>query len=120
MDVGPPVRGELPVRPARTPPELAEAFRRADEAVLGPIRALLGLGEADMVSSAAAPLPPDVAAFFAGLGMKILDIYGMTETTGAFTTNTAAAFKLGTVGRPFAGHGGARSPRTARSWPAAR
>jgi long-chain acyl-CoA synthetase len=86
-----------------TPAELAAAFQQADDQVLAPIRALLGLGEAAVVSSAAAPLPPDVAAFFAGLGLKILDIYGMTETTGAFTSNTAAAFKLGTVGRPLAG-----------------
>jgi long-subunit acyl-CoA synthetase (AMP-forming) len=86
-----------------TPPELAEAFRAANEQVLGPIRALLGLGDAEHVSSAAAPLPPDVAAFFAGLGMKILDVYGMTETTGAFTMNTDAGFRLGTVGRPIPG-----------------
>ncbi len=86
-----------------TPPGLAEAFRAANEQELGPIRALLGLGQAEHVSSAAAPLPPDVAAFFAGLGLKILDVYGMTETTGAFTMNTEAAFKLGTVGRPVPG-----------------
>ena len=77
--------------------DLAARFRAADEQVLGPIRSLLGLGEASAVYSAAAPLPPDVAAFFAGLGMKILDVYGMTETTGAFTANTPAEFKLGTV-----------------------
>ncbi len=53
--------------------------------------------------SAAAPLPPEVGAFFAGLGLKILDVYGMTETTGAFTTNTPSAFKLGTVGQPSPG-----------------
>lgn len=87
----------------QTPPELAREFRAADERVLAPIRSLLGLGEAAVVSSAAAPLPPEVAAFFAGLGMKILDIYGMTETTGAFTTNTPAEFKLGTVGRALPG-----------------
>jgi long-chain acyl-CoA synthetase len=86
-----------------TSPDLAARFRAADEQVLGPIRSLLGLGEASSVYSAAAPLPPDVAAFFAGLGMKILDVYGMTETTGAFTANTPAEFKLGTVGRPAAG-----------------
>ncbi len=86
-----------------TSPELAARFRAADEQVLGPIRSLLGLGEARSVSSAAAPLPPDVAAFFSGLGMKILDVYGMTETTGAFTANTPDEFKLGTVGRPVAG-----------------
>jgi long-chain acyl-CoA synthetase len=55
------------------------------------------------VVSAAAPLPPEVGAFFAGLGMKMLDVYGMTETTGAFTTNTSDAFKLGTVGRAVPG-----------------
>jgi long-chain acyl-CoA synthetase len=86
-----------------TPPELDRAFRQADEQVLAPIRSLLGLGEAAVVSSAAAPLPAEVAAFFAGLGMKILDIYGMTETTGAFTSNSASEFKVGTVGRAFPG-----------------
>jgi len=86
-----------------TSPELAQEFEAADAAVLAPIRALLGLDQAEIVSSAAAPLPPDVAAFFSGLGMKILDIYGMTETTGAFTTNTPDAFKLGTVGQVHPG-----------------
>ena len=84
-------------------PGVDEEFARADQAVLAPIRSLLGLGEAATVLSAAAPLPPDVSAFFAGLGMAILDVYGMTETTGAFTANTADAYKLGTVGRVFAG-----------------
>jgi long-chain acyl-CoA synthetase len=78
-----------------TPDDLAEEFRRADESVLQPIRALLGLGQAEVLSSGAAPLPPDVGEFFAGLGMKILDVYGMTETTGAF--------RLGTVGRAVPG-----------------
>ncbi len=86
-----------------TPPELAQQFQAADAAVLAPIRGLLGLDQAEVVSSAAAPLPPDVAAFFSGLGMKILDIYGMTETTGAFTTNTPDAFRLGTVGQAYPG-----------------
>jgi long-subunit acyl-CoA synthetase (AMP-forming) len=86
-----------------TSPELAAQFEAADAAVLAPIRGLLGLDQAEIVSSAAAPLPPDVAAFFSGLGMKILDIYGMTETTGAFTTNTPDAFKLGTVGQVHPG-----------------
>jgi long-chain acyl-CoA synthetase len=85
------------------PPGLDEEFARADQAVLGPIRSLLGLGEAVTVVSAAAPLPLDVTEFFAGLGMAILDVYGMTETTGAFTANTPDAYKLGTVGRVFRG-----------------
>ena len=87
----------------QTPPELAAEFAAAEQGVLKPIRSLLGLGDAEIVVSAAAPLPPDVGRFFAGLGMQILDVYGMTETTGAFTTNTREAFRLGTVGRPVAG-----------------
>jgi long-chain acyl-CoA synthetase len=86
-----------------TPDELAAEYRQADETVLRPIRSLLGLGEAEMVSSAAAPLPPEVASFFAGLGLKILDVYGMTETAGAFTANNPGAFRLGTVGRALPG-----------------
>jgi long-chain acyl-CoA synthetase len=86
-----------------TPDDLAEEFRQADESVLRPIRSLLGLGETTAASSAAAPLPREVARFFAGLGMMILDVYGMTETTGAFTANTEDEFRLGTVGRAMAG-----------------
>jgi long-chain acyl-CoA synthetase len=63
---------------------------------------LLGLGEA-VLASGAAPFPPEVATFFAGLGMQIFDVYGMSETTGAFTTNTPQAFRLGTVGQPVPG-----------------
>lgn len=85
-----------------TPP-ITEAFERADRTVLTPMRALLGLDRVRQASSAAAPLPVEVARFFAGLGLKIFDAYGMTETTGAITANLADSFKLGTVGRPFPG-----------------
>ena len=87
----------------QTSAELAAEFTAAEESVLRPIRQLLGMGEVETAISAAAPLPPDVGDFFAGLGLRILDVYGMTETTGAFTNNTPAAFKLGTVGRPSPG-----------------
>ncbi|WP_018656499.1 AMP-dependent synthetase/ligase [Actinomadura flavalba] len=86
-------------------PEIEEAFARADAAVLAPIRALLGLDRCVQASSAAAPLPEEVARFFAGLGLKIFDAYGMTETTGAITANLSDSFKLGSVGRPFDGVG---------------
>ena len=35
----------------------------------------------------------------AGLGLKVYDVYGMTETCGAVTANGPGGFKLGTVGR---------------------
>ncbi len=86
-----------------TPESLAAEYAQAEESVLGLIKSLLGLSEVQVTMSFAAPLPPEVGAFFAGLGLKMLDVYGMTETTGAFTTNTPTAFRLGTVARPVPG-----------------
>jgi long-chain acyl-CoA synthetase len=84
-------------------PEVRAAFEEADAAVLSGIRALIGLDRVRHTVSAAAPLPIEVARFFAGLGLCLLDVYGMTETTGAATANVPDAFKLGTVGRPMPG-----------------
>jgi long-chain acyl-CoA synthetase len=84
-------------------PEVEEAFQKADEAILGFLRLLLGLDQVQWAASAAAPMPLEVAKFMGGLGLRVYDVYGMTETTGAFTSNGPDAFKLGTVGRPNPG-----------------
>jgi len=84
-------------------PEIEAAYRRADEALLAAIRSLIGLDEVRWVVTAAAPLPGEVQRFFAGLGLKLVDVYGMTETSGAFTGNSVENYKLGTVGRPCPG-----------------
>ena len=83
--------------------DLDAAFRVADAEVLQGIRALLGLDRVEWAASAAAPMPLEVARFFAGLGLVIHDVYGMTETTGSVTANGPAAFRLGSVGRPLPG-----------------
>jgi long-chain acyl-CoA synthetase len=80
-------------------PEIEAAYRRADEQILGFLKLLLGLDQVTWAGSAAAPMPLDVAQFMAGLGLKVYDVYGMTETCGAVTANGPGGFKLGTVGR---------------------
>ncbi|WP_169985892.1 long-chain fatty acid--CoA ligase [Microbispora sp. H10836] len=80
-------------------PEVREAYERADAALLSLIRGMIGLDQARWCATAAAPMPIEVQRFLAGLGLKVIDVYGMTETTGAFTANSPDVFKLGTVGR---------------------
>lgn len=80
-------------------PEIQAAYDAADAGILGFLRALLGLDQVVWAASAAAPMPVEVARFMAGLGIKVYDVYGMTETTGAATSNGPTGFKLGTVGR---------------------
>lgn len=76
-----------------------QRFAEAQRAVLMPMRAMLGLDRVEWAASAAAPMPLEVARFFAGLGIVIHDVYGMTETTGSVTANVPSAFRLGSVGR---------------------
>ncbi len=80
-------------------PEVEAAFKQADEGILAFLRLLLGLDQVTWAASAAAPMPLEVAKFMGGLGLRVYDVYGMTETCGAFTANGPDAFKLGTVGR---------------------
>ncbi|HEX4688541.1 MAG TPA: AMP-dependent synthetase/ligase [Nocardioides sp.] len=86
-----------------TSPELQQRYDAASAAVLTPIRARLGLDRVTWAGSASAPMPVEVARFFAGLGLAINDIYGMTETTGAATGCGPGAFRLGTVGTALPG-----------------
>jgi long-chain acyl-CoA synthetase len=86
-----------------TTPALQARYDAVNEAVLGPIKAMLGLDRVVWAASASAPMPLEVARFFAGLGMPIYDIWGMTETCGGATACGPGAFKLGTVGRAYPG-----------------
>lgn len=84
-------------------PEVEEAYRKADEAILGFLKLLLGLDRVQWCASASAPMPVETTRFMAGLGLKVYDVYGMTETCGAVTVNGPDGFRMGTVGRPTPG-----------------
>jgi long-chain acyl-CoA synthetase len=80
-------------------PEIQAAYEKADASLLSIIRGMIGFDRAEWTATGAAPLPPEVQNFYAGLGLKVIDVYGMTETTGAFTANGPGSYRLGTVGR---------------------
>ncbi|AHH95354.1 long-chain fatty acid--CoA ligase [Kutzneria viridogrisea] len=73
-----------------------------DKLVYSRLRAALG-GRCEAAVSGGAPLGERLAHFFRGVGVPVLEGYGLTETTAAAFVNVRSAFKVGTVGRPVAG-----------------
>ncbi len=60
-------------------------------------------GRCEVAISGGAPLGDRLGHFHRGIGLTVLEGYGLTETTGAVTVNRPDALKIGTVGRPLAG-----------------
>ena len=86
-----------------TSPVLAIQHRVADKLVLSKLRHLLGLDECKAPASGASAIAPELLEFFWGLGIRIYEVWGMSETGGATTANAPGQTKLGTVGRPMQG-----------------
>ncbi|MGW0434522.1 AMP-dependent synthetase/ligase [Micromonospora sp. NPDC003197] len=94
---------ELRAAGQAVPDELASRLAQAEATVLRPLKSTLGLQNMVWAGSGAAPIPVDVLRFLAGLGVDVLEVWGMTETTGTATINTPERFRTGTVGRPNPG-----------------
>jgi len=85
-------------------PRLLEAqYKLADRLVLGKLKAAMGFDRARDLYSGAAPIAPDVLAFFASIDLPIREIYGQSEDCGPTSCNLLGATKLGTVGPPIPG-----------------
>ncbi|MDX6223671.1 MAG: long-chain acyl-CoA synthetase, partial [Frankiales bacterium] len=70
--------------------------------VYGKLRAALG-GRVEYAVSGGAPLGARLGHFFRGIGVTILEGYGLTETTAGATLNTPQRMKVGSVGQPIPG-----------------
>jgi long-chain acyl-CoA synthetase len=69
-----------------------------DKIVLSKIREKMGLDRLTYALSGAAPISKDLLEFFSGIGISILEVYGMTETSGVITANQPSKTRFGTVG----------------------
>ncbi|MBO0874711.1 MAG: long-chain fatty acid--CoA ligase [Pseudonocardia sp.] len=67
------------------------------------IRTAIGMDRVQIAASGAAPLSVEVMAFFEGIGITILEAYGMTESSVALTVTPPDAPRPGTVGKPLPG-----------------
>ena len=82
---------------------LRRAHAMADRLVFRKIRGLMG-PNARFIISGGGPLGQRLGHFYRGLGLVILEGYGLTETIGPVSVNTDWLNKIGTVGPPVCGN----------------
>ncbi|WP_411285258.1 AMP-dependent synthetase/ligase [Lapillicoccus sp.] len=87
-------------------PSLALRAKHAifDRLVYSKLRAAMG-GQVRYAVSGGAPLGTRLGHFYRGIGVTVLEGYGLTETTAPATVNTPLKVKIGTVGPPLPGVG---------------
>ncbi len=92
--------GERMARKEPLPGGLKLKYALADRLVFSKVRARLG-GRIRFFISGGAPLSPELAKAFFGMGVRIYEGYGLTETSPVIAVNTPKHMKIGTVGRPL-------------------
>ena len=75
-------------------------WKLAHKLVYSQVRARMG-GRVEVFVSGGAPLGRELAAWYASIGIRIHEGYGLTETSPVIAINTPRAHKIGTVGRPL-------------------
>jgi long-chain acyl-CoA synthetase len=76
------------------------SWKIANKLVFAKIREGVG-GRARLFISGGAPLGKELAAWYADIGIRIDEGYGLTETSPVIAVNTQRSHKLGTVGMPL-------------------
>jgi long-chain acyl-CoA synthetase len=63
----------------------------------------IGLRRARVALTGAAPIPPSIVRFFRTLGVPLVEVYGLTESSGMVTGQQREQVRIGTVGEPTLG-----------------
>jgi len=84
------------------PLSLKVKFALFDRLVYSKLRAVMG-GNVVYAVSGSSPLTTDLAHFFRSLGIRVLEGYGLTETTAPVSVNLVHKFKIGTTGPALPG-----------------
>ncbi|UYQ78295.1 AMP-dependent synthetase/ligase [Glutamicibacter sp. JL.03c] len=87
---------------ARMPLGLRARHALFNKVLYPKLRGVFG-GECGYAISGASALNQDLAHFFRGAGIELVEGYGLTETTAPATVNQASSTRVGTVGRPIPG-----------------
>jgi long-chain acyl-CoA synthetase len=78
-------------------------YALADRLVISKLKAALGFDRARVLSSGAAPIAPDVLAFFSSIDLPIREVYGQSEDSGPTSYNLVGRTRIGSVGPPLPG-----------------
>jgi len=75
----------------------------ANKLVFSKLKPKMGLGNARMCVTGAAPIASEILEFFAGLDLTIHEVYGQSEDCGPTSFNLPGQTRYGTVGPPLTG-----------------
>ncbi len=85
------------------PDDVSAEWAKADELVLSKLRAKIGLDQLRWAVSGAAPIPKETLGFFAGIGIPMAEVWGMSELSCVATVSHPREARLGTVGKLLPG-----------------
>ncbi|XP_059726054.1 long-chain-fatty-acid--CoA ligase ACSBG2 isoform X3 [Haemorhous mexicanus] len=78
-------------------------FRLARQLVYRKVRKAIGLDRCTKCYTGAAPITRDTLEFFLSLNIPVLELYGMSESSGPHTISLPHAFRLGSCGKELTG-----------------
>tara|TARA_Y100000588_G_scaffold98790_1_gene107369 strand:+ start:252 stop:2108 length:1857 start_codon:yes stop_codon:yes gene_type:complete len=96
-------RADYLKRGENIPVNVKAQFYVADKLVFKNIRRLLGIDKCRWLSTAAAPIAPDLIDWYWAIGKPMYEVYGQTECTGIATANFTEDFRIGSVGKAAEG-----------------
>jgi long-subunit acyl-CoA synthetase (AMP-forming) len=85
------------------PEELARGVAAAEEAGFSALRQGVGLDQIRVAVVSAAPSAPSTLEWWHAVGVPIVEVWGMSESTGVGTANRPGEARIGSIGR--ASHG---------------
>uniref|UniRef100_A0A8D2MMN2 long-chain-fatty-acid--CoA ligase n=1 Tax=Zonotrichia albicollis TaxID=44394 RepID=A0A8D2MMN2_ZONAL len=78
-------------------------FRLARQLVYRKVRKAIGLERCTKCYTGAAPITRETLEFFLSLNIPVMELYGMSESSGPHTISLPHAFKLGSCGKVLSG-----------------
>lgn len=78
-------------------------FWLARKLVLNNVRRMMGLEKVEVGVTGAAPISADLIRWYMSLGIQLIELWGMSELSGAATCNPRGRSKPGSIGIPLPG-----------------